>query len=415
MQDRARALAAPLRSPAFRRFWAAGVLTELGDWAARLALAVLVYAQSGSATLTGLVTGAGLLAWVGPGQVLATLADRTSRRTVLVACDLVRAAAFAVAALGVPLPVLLALVFLAGLASPPADAAAAAVRPTLVPEDELPALHTLTGVAEDSALLLGSAIGGALVAWLGAPGALWFNAASFVLSALLLSGVPCPAPAAPAPARLRRAARVLWALPDVRRTVLLVTVAMASGTAAATMIAPYVLGDLRGGPGTTAALSGAAAAVTIVLSLTAVPHLPDRVLQMRVIALLSLGGGSLLALFALTPSLPGLLLPIAGAGALAVVMIPASALVGPLLPDEIRGSAFGLLMGLLAGGQALAAVGVGALADRIGTGPAVALAGLPAVAVGLWHLAVPVARPARPGLPAPDGPQAADPVGVLTR
>ena len=68
MQDRTRALAAPLRSSVFRRFWAAGVLTELGDWAARLALTVLVFAESGSATVTGLVTAVGLLAWVGRGS-----------------------------------------------------------------------------------------------------------------------------------------------------------------------------------------------------------------------------------------------------------------------------------------------------------------------------------------------------------
>ena len=134
MHDRTAALVAPLRDRAFRRFWAAGVVTELGDWAARLALAVLVYAESGSAALTGAVTAVGLLAWVGPGQLLASVADRRSRRAVLVTCDLVRAATFAAAAVGVPLPVLLALVFVAGLAAPPAAAAAAAVRPTLVPE-----------------------------------------------------------------------------------------------------------------------------------------------------------------------------------------------------------------------------------------------------------------------------------------
>ncbi len=95
---------------------------ELGDWAARLALAVLVYDETGSATAAGLVTAVGLLAWVGPGQLLSSLADRMSRRTVLVACDLVRAPAFGLAAVGVPL---LVLVFVSGLATPPAESVAA--------------------------------------------------------------------------------------------------------------------------------------------------------------------------------------------------------------------------------------------------------------------------------------------------
>jgi len=393
VQDRTRALAAPLRSPVFRRFWAAGVLTELGDWAARLALTVLVYAESGSATVTGLVTAVGLLAWVGPGQLLATLGDRFSRRSVMVACDLLRAAVFAVAAVGVPLPVLLGLVFVAGLATPPAEAAAAAVRPDLVPEEQVPAVHTLTGVASDSALLLGSALGGVLVAALGANGALWFNAGCFVLSAWLLAAVPAVAPAVRTPAPLRTAARTLWTTPDLRRAVLLATTAMASGTGATAMLAPYVLGELRRGAGTTAAAGAFAAGVTIVLTLVVVPHRPDRVLQLRVIALLSLAGGLLLTLLALPPSFPLLLVALSGAGALSVVLVPASALVGPLLPSHIRTSAFSLLMGLLAAGQAAAAAGAGALADLVGTGPAVALLALPAAAAGCWHLLVPVAAP----------------------
>ena len=394
MQDRTRALAAPLRSAVFRRFWAAGVITELGDWAARLALTVLVFAESGSATVTGLVTAVGLLAWVGPGQLLATLGDRFARRTVMVCCDLLRALVFAVAAFGVPLPVLLGLVFVAGLATPPAEAAAAAVRPDLVPEEQVPAVHTLTGVASDSALLLGSALGGVLVATLGPNGALWFNAACFALSAWLLAGVPGTAPAVRASAPLRTAARHLWTTPDVRRAVLLATTAMASGTGATAMLAPYVLGELGRGAATTAAVGAFAAGVTIVLTLVVVPHRPDRVLQLRVIALLSLAGGLLLCLLALPPSLPLLLVALSGAGALSVVLVPASALVGPLLPTHIRTSAFGLLMGLLAAGQSLAAATAGALADAVGTGTAVALLALPSVLAGVWHLLVPVAVPA---------------------
>jgi MFS family permease len=392
VRDRTRALAAPLRSATFRRFWLAGVLTELGDWAARLALAVLVYDESGSAALTGLVTAVGLLAWVGPGQLLSTLADRTSRRAVLVGCDLVRAAAFAVAALGVPLPVLLALVFAAGLATPPAEAAAAAVRPTLVPEAQVPAVHTLTGVAGDSALLLGSVLGGVLVATLGAPGALGFNAATFVLSAWLLFGVPCPTPRDRAPALLRRAARTLWTIPDVRRAALLATAAMGSATGATAMLAPYVLGELGRGAGSTAALGGVAGAVTIVLTLTVVPHVPDRGAQLRVIGMLGGLGAALLCLLALPPVLPLVLLAVAGVGALSVVIVPASALVGPLLPDEVRASAFSVLMGVTSAAQALAAVVAGALAEVAGTGPAVALVALPTVAVCLWHLCVPRSR-----------------------
>ncbi len=115
------------------------------------------------------------------------------------------------------------------------------MRPTLVPQAQIPAAHNLTGVATDSALLLGSAVGGVLIATLGTAGVLWFNAATFVLSAALLAAVPCPAPGPAAPARLRRAARALWLVPDIRRAAVLVTLVMSSGTAASALLAPYVL------------------------------------------------------------------------------------------------------------------------------------------------------------------------------
>ncbi len=63
---------------------------------------------------------------------------------------------------------------------------------------------------------------------------------------------------------------------------------------------------------------------------------------------------------------------------------PASALVGPLLPDDIRTSAFSLLMGLLAA-QALGTAAIGGLADLVGTAPAITFSALPAVIAGLFY------------------------------
>ena len=57
----------------FRLLWSAQILSELGDWAARVALAVLVHNRTGSKVLTAAVTGVGLLPWIGLGQALAAL------------------------------------------------------------------------------------------------------------------------------------------------------------------------------------------------------------------------------------------------------------------------------------------------------------------------------------------------------
>ena len=70
---RAAALGGPLRVPAFRRLWLAQLVSELGDWAARLALSYLVYERTGSAALAGIVTAASLIPWLGRGRLLAVL------------------------------------------------------------------------------------------------------------------------------------------------------------------------------------------------------------------------------------------------------------------------------------------------------------------------------------------------------
>src|SRR5438445_445437 len=65
------------------------LLSELGDWAARVALAVLVLDRTGSKVLTAAVTAVALLPWVGLGQALASLGDRFPRRTIMVAADVI--------------------------------------------------------------------------------------------------------------------------------------------------------------------------------------------------------------------------------------------------------------------------------------------------------------------------------------
>src|SRR3954454_16267840 len=91
---RLRELGVPLAERDARQLWMAQLASHTGDWAGRLALAVLVLQRTGSPALTGLVTTVSLLPWVGLGQLLSTLGDRYPRRQVMVGADLVRAVAF---------------------------------------------------------------------------------------------------------------------------------------------------------------------------------------------------------------------------------------------------------------------------------------------------------------------------------
>src|SRR5437868_6853906 len=83
-------LSAPLRHRSFRLLWSAQILSELGDWAGRLALAILVAERTGSTTLTALVTSASVLPYLGPGQLFAVWTNRFPRRSVIIVSDLSR-------------------------------------------------------------------------------------------------------------------------------------------------------------------------------------------------------------------------------------------------------------------------------------------------------------------------------------
>ncbi|HET8615493.1 MAG TPA: MFS transporter, partial [Actinomycetales bacterium] len=111
----------------FRALYGARVLSDWGDAMARVAIAALVLHRSGSATFAAAVFAVSFLPQVFGQALLAPYADRVSRRTLLVVCDLLRAAFVAVlvlaVAVDVPLVWLLVLLFVVELVGAPFFAA----------------------------------------------------------------------------------------------------------------------------------------------------------------------------------------------------------------------------------------------------------------------------------------------------
>src|SRR5271169_2391635 len=98
----------------FRALWFSEVLSVAGDRLALVALTLLVFYHTHSPLLTAIAYATGYVPWVIGGLFLADLADRRSRRSVMVACDIVRAVLIAVMAVPhMPLGVLVALLFAA--------------------------------------------------------------------------------------------------------------------------------------------------------------------------------------------------------------------------------------------------------------------------------------------------------------
>src|SRR3546814_6992301 len=90
----------------------------------------------------------------------------------MLVADVARAALFGAMLLSVPIGGVLVLAFLAGLASPPFEAARSAALPDLVPERRYGEALALAGISVQASLVVGYALGGGLVAVIGAEGAL---------------------------------------------------------------------------------------------------------------------------------------------------------------------------------------------------------------------------------------------------
>ena len=204
-----------LRRPDFRRLYLAVATSELGDafqyialmWAALLAGGPLgVIAVRLADSIPALVFGfhGGLLA------------DRTARRRLMVTADLLRAAVLvpiAIAGLAGSLP-LWALVVAAFLLTTGAsyfDPAYGAALPALSGREGVQAANALVRASGDALWLGGSALAAALLAVVPLSTFFALNAASFAISALLLSGLPSFARTVDeeAPPRVREAFTVL--------------------------------------------------------------------------------------------------------------------------------------------------------------------------------------------------------------
>ena len=133
------------------------------------------------------------------------LADRVSRRFVMVGSETLRAAALAAILLliwfnAVTLSLLSLLGFVAVCGTVAYSVAAPALVPSLVTAQQLPAANARIELARTIAFASGPALGGVLVGWVGAAPAFGVAAALSVVAVVLLSGIHEPV-RAPAPQR----------------------------------------------------------------------------------------------------------------------------------------------------------------------------------------------------------------------
>lgn len=181
-----------LRGREFRLLFGGQAVSVLGDRIVLVALAFAVLEIGGSTSDVGLVLAAGTFPLLATVLVGGVVADRASRRAVMVAADLVRVASQgAMAALliaGVAEVWMLALLAgVTGAATGFFSPASTGLLPEVVLAEQLQPANALRGSAVATGEILGPAVGGVLVAAAGAGWAMGIDAATFAISAACLA------------------------------------------------------------------------------------------------------------------------------------------------------------------------------------------------------------------------------------
>jgi MFS family permease len=173
-------------SPGFRLLFGSTLISGLGTWIAVVALVLDVKNRTGSAVWVSALLIADFLPGIAIGLLLGPLVDRFSRKKLLVGADLVRLVVFVLLAVAVSAGQIVALALVAGIASGFARPAAYAGLPNLVPAELLPRANSLLRTADQLTIMVGTLVGGVVVAASGPDLAYWLDAASFAVSASLV-------------------------------------------------------------------------------------------------------------------------------------------------------------------------------------------------------------------------------------
>ena len=188
-----RSLATVFRNPGLRRVNLAFAGSAIGDWAYATAIAVWAYGIGGVAAV-GIFGTVRLALMAIAGPFTATLADRYSRKMIMVGCDLTRGSLILVNAVLIwkqaPPILVFVIASITAIASTPFRPAVAALLPSLVDSpEELTASNGTTSTIESLAIFVGPALGGLLLTVTSVPVVAVFDVLTFVWSALLVSRI----------------------------------------------------------------------------------------------------------------------------------------------------------------------------------------------------------------------------------
>ena len=401
-RDTGASLASVFRNPRLRRMELAFAGSMIGDWASSTATAVFAYSVAGTKAV-GIFFTVRLAMMAVASPFMATLADRVSRRLLMVVCDLVRLVLFlgAAACLYLHAPVWPVFV-LAGAGAVVASAfrpAQAAWLPSLADTpEELTAANGAASTLESLAFFLGPALGAFLLTLTDVPTVFVFNAVTFLWSALLVLSIrPRAQEKAPdgtkgaeqtdKPGFLTETTAGFRAIArDGNATMVAVLTCVQTVVAGASAVFTVVMAVdiLETGPKGVGYLDSAFGVGAIVGGLVAIGRAKRRKLGTDLAVGVVLWSLPLVAVW-LAPSVVVVFAAVVAMGfGNPLVDVNFATILQRIMPDEVLGRVFGALEGALIGTMALGSALMPFLIDAVGFELALALLG-----VGITLLVLP--------------------------
>jgi MFS family permease len=401
-----------LQVRAFRILWTAQLASLIGTWMQTVGAQWLLVDEPDAATLVALVQTAAMV----PTLVLAlpagALADIIDRRRLLVGVQafqvLVGAALVALTLAGrLPPSMLLLLTFLLGCGQTLTVPGYQALVQDLVPREQLRQAAALNGVAMNLARAVGPAVAGLLISGIGVAAVFAINAATFVAMALVLARVARPLDEDRVlPERFTGAlvagGRFVRHSPVFRRILLRVVLFVVPGAALWALL-PLVASRSLGLGSAGYGLLLAALGIGAVAGAFLLPRVTARLSPNGLVLFAGLVFGASTAASVLVPSLPVVLLALVPAGLAWLTMLATmNGTLQVFLPGWVRARGLSIYQMVFAGGQALASVGWGVLAQRVGVVTALLVAGAMlaagALTVAFWPMRDPSGLDQRPAV-----------------
>ncbi|MFM9282367.1 MFS transporter [Paenibacillus jiagnxiensis] len=179
----------------YAKLFAAGVINGIGDRFFQVALLAMIIRLTGSGMGVGVVLGLRMLPFLLLAPVGGWLADRFSRKTLMIWTDVLRGL-IALGFLFVSGPEHLWIVYTGTFLLACGEAMYAPVRksaiPVLAAPQKLLTVNSLEQLMTGVVLVVGSAVGGVIAAFFGPDWAFVINAGSFVLAGLIVRSIAFP-------------------------------------------------------------------------------------------------------------------------------------------------------------------------------------------------------------------------------